>query len=482
MNPRVAVLCVASRRGHQTVLPVLRRCISRPQPRPSLLLNPTGLSWRSNSVQLYSTDPRNSLDAAPGEASSKHESDPLRILFCGSDEFSSVALEALVTEKSTNPDLIESIDVVVRPGKRTGRGYKTIRHPPIRSLAERLGLPVNERDTFTGWTPPAGTNLIIAVSFGLFVPPRLLFAAKYGGLNLHPSLLPCLRGPAPLPHTLLSSNRLTGVTLQTLHHERFDHGVILAQTPASEHDPGALVIPRDITTVPQLRDLVSPIAAAMLVRGLRDGVHIPPLVHRGWAPVDVASAEATHAPKLTKRDSQLTQSLLNRISQTHAELNRSRGNESKATRLDGSRRPLDLSLAFHHDAIGPLWFWTPDPRDHTPPHKYGKPKRVIIEELEVDESIVEPFDKLDDHAMDTLQQGENRDRRLTLPLLESPDVISDSCRSTTDTDSINITPRLVFQVTPSDDVFLGSCKITRLKLEGDKSRPAIAVLRRLSTK
>ncbi len=33
-------------------------------------------------------------------------------------------------------------------------------------------------------------NLIIAVSFGLFVPPRLINAAKYGGLNVHPSFLP----------------------------------------------------------------------------------------------------------------------------------------------------------------------------------------------------------------------------------------------------------------------------------------------------
>jgi methionyl-tRNA formyltransferase len=33
-------------------------------------------------------------------------------------------------------------------------------------------------------------NLIIAVSFGLFVPPRLINASKYGGLNVHPSLLP----------------------------------------------------------------------------------------------------------------------------------------------------------------------------------------------------------------------------------------------------------------------------------------------------
>ena len=38
--------------------------------------------------------------------------------------------------------------------------------------------------------PPTSPNLIIAVSFGLFVPARILNNAKYGGLNLHPSLLP----------------------------------------------------------------------------------------------------------------------------------------------------------------------------------------------------------------------------------------------------------------------------------------------------
>lgn len=33
-------------------------------------------------------------------------------------------------------------------------------------------------------------NIVIAVSFGLFVPPRILNSVKYGGLNVHPSLLP----------------------------------------------------------------------------------------------------------------------------------------------------------------------------------------------------------------------------------------------------------------------------------------------------
>ena len=57
-------------------------------------------------------------------------------------------------------------------------------------MAQELDLKLHEIDTFTGWTPPSSINLVIAVSFGLLVPPRILGLAKYGGLNVHPSLLP----------------------------------------------------------------------------------------------------------------------------------------------------------------------------------------------------------------------------------------------------------------------------------------------------
>lgn len=60
-------------------------------------------------------------------SSSQKVSDPLRVLFCGSDEFSCASLQALRDEHVRNPSLIRSIDVVVRPGKPTGRGYKAIR-------------------------------------------------------------------------------------------------------------------------------------------------------------------------------------------------------------------------------------------------------------------------------------------------------------------------------------------------------------------
>ena len=54
-------------------------------------------------------------------------SDPLRILFCGADEFSIASLRAIYDEKSKEPALIDSIDVVCRPDKPTGRGLKNMR-------------------------------------------------------------------------------------------------------------------------------------------------------------------------------------------------------------------------------------------------------------------------------------------------------------------------------------------------------------------
>ncbi|KAK1724670.1 formyl transferase [Colletotrichum acutatum] len=228
-------------------------------------------------------------------------SDPLRILFCGSDNFSCAALTALTAESKRNPALIESLEVVVRPSKPSGRGMKNVREVPLRTLAQQLKLPIHVRDTFTKWQPPSDFNLIIAVSFGLFVPPRLLKMAKYGGLNVHPSLLPEFRGPAPLQHTLLQGRTHTGITLQTLDHKAFDHGDILAQTPL----PG-IPIPENCTTQ-QLLDVVTPPAAEMLVDGLRRGVHVPPHVNVGWAYSSSNFEEDSnkappHAPKITNHD------------------------------------------------------------------------------------------------------------------------------------------------------------------------------------
>ncbi|KAF2833393.1 Formyltransferase [Ophiobolus disseminans] len=221
--------------------------------------------------------------------------EPLRILFCGSDNFSSASLRALTEAQRNIPDLIESIDVVHRPAKRTGRGLKFFREVPIKQVAtEELKLHTHVIDTFSGWAPPDPIDLIVAVSFGLFVPPRILGLAKYGGINVHPSLLPDLRGAAPIQRALLKRRERTGITIQTLHPERFDHGTILAQTPEPMTQ-----IPRDITW-PILEHQLASSGAQMLVDVLLSQKYIPPHQDVGW--YAASNGPIDHAPKITKQD------------------------------------------------------------------------------------------------------------------------------------------------------------------------------------
>lgn len=167
-----------------------------------------------------------------------------------------------------------------------------IRTVPIKQVATELKLNTHEIDTFTGWTPPNPFDLVIAVSFGLFVPPRILNTAKYGGLNVHPSLLPDLRGPAPIHHTLLKKRKTTGVTVQTLHLKYFDKGLILAQTPP----PGVPVIPN--ATVALLTEQLGLLGGQLLLDVLGSRAFIPPLQNVGWYP-NSKDDPIDHAEKVT---------------------------------------------------------------------------------------------------------------------------------------------------------------------------------------
>lgn len=225
--------------------------------------------------------------------------EPLRILFCGSDEFSITSLRALYKEHERDKALIESIDVVCRPAKPVGRGHQEIREVPISLVAKELALSLHKIDTFTQWKPPIPNglpiNLIVAVSFGLLVPPRILEGAIYGGLNVHPSMLPDFHGPAPLHHTLLSGCPRSGVTVQTLHPKHFDKGTILAQTPYPGFEHGC-------STVPELLTLTSTKGAEMLVQAIIKRLYLQSTNSLGNVKDDRVTATARAAPKVTSQD------------------------------------------------------------------------------------------------------------------------------------------------------------------------------------
>jgi hypothetical protein len=118
------------------------------------------------------------------------------------------------------------------------------------------------------------------------------------------------RGPAPLHHILLAGETHTGVTLQTLHPVKFDHGAILAQTPL----PGLKIPNASECTYQELLEFITPKAAEMLVQGIRNRLFIPDpnrleRSQNSASSKDINPSSSTdtgrslrHAPKITAED------------------------------------------------------------------------------------------------------------------------------------------------------------------------------------
>lgn len=173
---------------------------------------------------------------------------------------------------------------------------KTSRPPLIKAVACELDLKLHQLDTFRNWSPDTDShNLVVTASFGLLVPKRILDGAKYGGLNVHPSLLPDLRGSAPIIHALLKRRAFTGVSLQTMHPTKFDHGTVLKQTDE-------MPIPQDSTHEDMLH-VLGPLGAEILRKGIEEALFVPPVqdVREGMT----APAQRDLAPKITSRDRQI---------------------------------------------------------------------------------------------------------------------------------------------------------------------------------
>lgn len=154
---------------------------------------------------------------------------PLKIAFFGSDRFSINCLTPLIALSKKHGEFIAGIDVIARNPKKSGRGLTQLKDVPIAAFAEANNLPLLRADK-KGDFPPLSANkydLCIAVSYGRLIPLSFLESLKYGGLNVHPSLLPRHSGPAPLQRALLDGDTDTGVTVQTLHPTEFDKGDIL---------------------------------------------------------------------------------------------------------------------------------------------------------------------------------------------------------------------------------------------------------------
>ncbi|CAB4413455.1 unnamed protein product [Rhizophagus irregularis] len=187
-----------------------------------------------------------------------------QILFFGSDKFSVASLKALINESKNPETFVKSIEVVVPPDKKTGRGYKEITSSQVKIFAQEHDLKIHEAPpkSLEGWKIQTPTNFDIGVvvSFGYFLTPSILESFSKGALNVHPSLLPKYRGASPIQYAILNNDKITGITIQELHHEIFDAGKILRQIT---HD-----IPQNSTYI-TLEYLLATKGAELLIDTLR---------------------------------------------------------------------------------------------------------------------------------------------------------------------------------------------------------------------
>jgi methionyl-tRNA formyltransferase len=149
----------------------------------------------------------------------------LKIVFMGSPEIAASILRAL---KSTFP----VAGVVTQPDRPAGRG-RILTPPPVKILAEELGIPViqpiklrlpEEFVKLEQWTP----DLIIVAAYGQILRKQVLDLPKFGCINVHASYLPRWRGAAPIQAAILSGDAYSGVSIMLMD-EGIDTGPVLAQ-------------------------------------------------------------------------------------------------------------------------------------------------------------------------------------------------------------------------------------------------------------
>ena len=149
----------------------------------------------------------------------------MRVLFMGTPSFAIPVLDAL-----TGAQGVEVIGVVTPPDRPGGRGRNPT-PPPVKSRALALGLPLLQPPSLRPQKAQASLadlspDVIVVAAYGRILPASVLALPPNGCLNLHPSLLPRYRGPAPVVTAILNGDDITGVTLMLLD-EGMDTGPLI---------------------------------------------------------------------------------------------------------------------------------------------------------------------------------------------------------------------------------------------------------------
>jgi methionyl-tRNA formyltransferase len=211
----------------------------------------------------------------------------VRIVFLGSGAFAIPGLEALLDAGH------EVAAVVTQPDREKGRG-QALAPPPVKPAAQARGLPVLQVRRVRAPEAQAALRafrpeLQVVIAFGQILPRSVIDIAPRGTVNVHGSLLPKLRGAAPIQWAIANGETTTGVTTMLID-EGLDTGPMLLKRPLE-------IGPEE--TAADLEPRLARLGAELLVEtvaGLAAGT---------ITPIPQDPAQATHAPILEKEDGRI---------------------------------------------------------------------------------------------------------------------------------------------------------------------------------
>jgi methionyl-tRNA formyltransferase len=211
----------------------------------------------------------------------------MRVIFMGTPAFAVPTLAALLTAGH------DVALVLSQPDKPAGRGRQLVA-PPVAALAGERGLPLLQprglrNPEVLARLAEAAPEAIVVAAYARLLPQAVLALPPLGCLNVHPSLLPRHRGPAPIQGALLAGETVTGTSIILLE-ERMDAGPILAQEPLP-------IAPEDDaeTLEPRLAVQGAHLLVDTLARWAKGGI----------APQAQDEAAATYTRLITKEDGRL---------------------------------------------------------------------------------------------------------------------------------------------------------------------------------
>lgn len=206
------------------------------------------------------------------------------IVFMGTPDFAVPILQGLIDNYKVRA-------VVTQPDKPVGRTGQ-VRKSPIKELAEKNTIlvlqPTNLKEEWKMVTDLHPT-LIVTCAYGQIVPRELLVYPEYGCINVHASLLPKLRGGAPIHRAIINGHKETGITIMHMS-PKLDQGDIISQESIEI---------TDTDTAETLHDKLSILGKDLLLKTL------PSIINKTASRIPQNEEESTFAFNISPEDEKI---------------------------------------------------------------------------------------------------------------------------------------------------------------------------------